>query len=469
MSHGKIRSQLLPRAAKDGTITQAEMKQLISTAKKSGHAEARQLIDQALSRYDKILSRDAETAAREFLGLPPSLTSDWPKTLSGWLFAGEPAPWVAPAQRQAFASYRLEIDALKESGALGAVTVGGKSIPRIADRPRPPTSFQQSGIDSFFRRTVEDPPPEVKDWKNFRSASAAKKAVAAPPVKGADGQPKRLGELTIVRTGIGNCIPSPAQIFRMAQHSGKLVVSYANPHPPEKAKLRPLAEVGGVPVPASLRGKLFAVGSPDRATITFEQASDVFLEQIEEMHQDARLLGLDVLSSGATVVAHSQGPLDAVLTRQRLIEAGHTQAIGRVVSLGGTFKGSAIVDSNEGVQYLAGAYLLSGDQGLRTVASLRREYVESIFTDDLKGLVDLAVVGNVTAPVPFGASHNVRPTFRWLSSVISGSGLGEDNDGLATRDSAEFGKAVLRIERPCDHVGLIADPAVIDDVLRQLP
>lgn len=374
--------------------------------------------------------------------------------------------WLALVQRTAYDAYRADLSVRRASGLLGTLEVGGRELPRLADRPLPPSPRQQELLDFFFRHSVEEAPPEVQSWIDYRSPEAAA-AVLAQPALSSVSEP-RLGKVTIFRSGIGNCVASPAQLFRIAQHTGTLIISYNNPHPATKARLRRPREIGGVGVPRSLRGKIVVIGSSAKAMLTFEQASDTFLEQLEALRRARDVLGFDVLASRATVIGHSQAPLDIALSRRRLIDAGLPDAIGRLISLGGAFQGSAMVGSSQGRQYVAGAFFLGGEQAFRTVEALNPERARAFFGPEFRALIDLGVAARIGEPFSLESNRNIRPRFRLLASILRGDGFGENNDGLVTEASATFGKRALVLPRPYDHTGLIGDPAIIDDVLRAL-
>jgi hypothetical protein len=402
--------------------------------------------------------------------------------------AGAPTATAAEAVQEAFA-----IRQSRRAAQRGDISLGGQSLPRVAPAPTAPNPVQQKAIDAVFGTAFEKPLPPGFDFTDFRSAEAARQAVAAPPVTRPDGKRASLGELAIFRPGLGNIPPSPAQVFRAAQHAGKVVVAYTNTNDPAHNTLRPLTEVGGVPVPPELRGKIFGIGSPAHTVISYEQSSDGFLEQLETMRKSQAMLGVDVLRSGATVIAHSQGSLDSALTRQRLEEAGFDKAIGKLVTLAPAFKGSELAAGLLGKAGGAAVGALDRDDGQRALEALEPARVRKRFGPQNERLVDLTLTGVIGEPCkvepklgfpPFEVkdNHNIRPQFRALANgggvnrLLEGdfaalkdfSAGSSTSDGMVTLDSARYGKQFAQLPRPYDHAGIIEDPRVIDEVLRRL-
>jgi hypothetical protein len=418
---------------------------------------------------------------------PPVLPADVVATAR----AGAPTATATQAAQEA-----LSIRESRRSAQRGDISLGGQSLPRLAPPPTPPNAVQQKAIDALFGTAFEKPLPSGFDFTDFRSADAAKQAVAAPLVTGADGKAASLGQLAIFRPGLGNIPPSPAQIFRAAQYAGKVVVAYTNTNDPAQNTLRPLTEVGGVPVPPELRGKIFGIGSPSHAVISYEQSSDVFLQQLETMRKSQSMLGVDVLQSGATVIAHSQGSLDAALTRQRLEQAGFDKAIGKLVTLAPAFKGSDLAAGVLGKLGGPAVGVLDRDDGQRALDALDPARVQKRFGPENERLVDLTLTGVIGGPCkvepklgfpPFEVqdNHNIRPQFRVLAQSGDANRLldgdfgaladiaharagSTTSDGMVTLDSAHYGQKFVQLDRPCDHAGIIEDPRVIDEVLRQL-
>jgi hypothetical protein len=380
--------------------------------------------------------------------------------------------------------------------AQGDITVGGRKIPRLAPAPTSLSSLGQKTIDTFFKIALA-PRPQELGFEDWRSARAAREVLAMPPVPGPDGEPKPLGGLTIVRPGLGNLRPSAAQVFRAAQHSDKLVVAYPNPYHPRRNALRPAAEIDGVPVPPELEGKIFVIGSPDHHLISYRQSSDVFLEQLEAMHKSRKLLGVDVLESGATVLAHSQGCLDTALTRKRLEEAGLGGAIGHLVAVAAPFKGSAFAEELLGTVAGSLALVVDNDDALRAVRSLDPDEVAKDFGPDEQRFVDLSLAGVVGPrpsvrpragfpPFEVRGHNNIRLTLRALAGGMTladfATGKGprffnlvdilrrgsHQSDGLVSKDSADYGKRAEALAQPYDHAGIFEDPGVVDEILRRL-
>jgi hypothetical protein len=305
-----------------------------------------------------------------------------------------------------------------------------------------------------------------KNIDDHRSTEAVRDAIADPPAAG----PNALGPLTIYRPGLGNTAPGPAQIARLAQYTGKLIIAYANPGRGEETQLRPVHEVDGVLLPRELQGKVFAIGSPQNLMISFEQSSDVFLSQLDTMSKSPLLGGIDLKTSNATVVAHSQGGLDAVLTRKRLNDAGFDECFGKLGTMATPYKGSPVSD-----QSMFGIFAGMGErlfdlQAMGAVKKLDPEYVWSK-VKDLNDLVDVSLVGHTDAGPEgrkdlrtfFKVSENTIEAVKSFASLFKGGDVRE-NDGLVTIASQLFGKIQHRLTKAYDHAGIAEDPKVIDQM-----
>ena len=118
------------------------------------------------------------------------------------------------------------------------------------------------------------------------------------------------GPLGFVRPGFNNLGPSAPFVFRFARHFEHCVIAYACDGP----GLREAREVDGVPVPDDLVGRIFVVGEPDWCILSFEAASNLFLEQLLTTAR-AGLPGLSgdaLLRCRATFLGHSQGALEGL-------------------------------------------------------------------------------------------------------------------------------------------------------------
>lgn len=379
------------------------------------------------------------------------------------------------------------------------IKVGGQRIPRLEKAPTAPTALSQKIIKVLIDASttplwrlaglgdLRAPKPSGPDW---RSKGYAADALRQPMVKAPSGAPASLGALTILRPGLGNIGFSAAQVFRTAQHSDRVVLAYTYQGTGEERTLRPATEIDGVPVPPELRGKVFVIGSPKHNFISYRQSSDVFLEQLEAMRKGKALLGVDPMKAGATVIGHSQGGLDATLTRERLEKAGLGGAIGRLVAVGSPFGGSAIADRLLGLAASASAGAVDLDDGWKAVGELDPDFARRDFPPSKQRLVDLsysAAIGGIPRLVPrlglppfeLQDEHNIRPLLRLaattgdLSTLVGGPAAllrllrnsHGGSDGLVTVASATYGQTSARLRMPYDHIGIIEDFHVIDRIV----
>jgi hypothetical protein len=383
-----------------------------------------------------------------------------------------------------------------EKKVTGQISIGGKTLARLAKAPTPPSKISQKLVDFFFDSSLSPLGaafglPDLVSLPvkstNWRSASYASTAMAAPLAVSTKTPP--LGDLTIMRPGLGNIGFSPAQVFRTAQYSGKVVVAYTGLGTGAQRTLRPAKEIEGVPVPKSLQGKVFVIGNPEHNLINYLQSSDVLLEQMQAIHEAKSVLGTDVLTSQATIIGHSQGGLDAALTRKRLDEAGLGSAIGRLVAVGSPFKGSNCSDRLLGLVGGTFAAALDSDDGFQAVRQLEPEATKKWFGKAEEKLVDLSYSGAISGtpeikprlgipPFEIDDPNNIRPILRLaadaarLSDATAGldSVLGylthepEGSDGLVPVESASYGKKQVALKMPYDHIGLIEDYHVIDRI-----
>jgi hypothetical protein len=336
-----------------------------------------------------------------------------------------------------------------------------------------------------------------------RSLKVAKETWAAGPIL-RDGAPLRVGPLALYRAGGGNVAPSAAAVIELARHHDKTVICYSNPGDPRSNKLREVTHVDGVPLPPELRGKVYAIGDPEnRNFYHWAQGSDHFIEQLQEIHRNRALLGVDVLESRATVVGHSEGCSDAVLTRKRLEEAGLSKVFGSLITLSSILRG-------EPGAYRAMCMAMMGPLSALGAAPDLQALIDDTepsrtarwFPEEDAKYVDLALAGEIGPPakmsmIPlvrlalgqrvFEGLNDILPMMRWaasageaLQSLVDPSALSLvtlfnalrggylHSDGLVPTESTRFGKRCEVVPQPEDHLGMLTDPAVIRYALQLL-
>lgn len=301
--------------------------------------------------------------------------------------------------------------------------------------------------------------------QDHRSPEAARDAVDSTLI--AIGSP--LGPVTFYRPGLGNTSPSAAFIARLAQYTDKLVLAYANPGEASEARLRMITQVDGTKLPESLEGRVFAIGSSKNLMISFDQASDLFLEQLEQMKRSQLLGSVELTRSRATVIAHGAGALDVLLARRRLEHAGQRDVFGRFAAIAAPFRGSAYAAAR-----LEGLIAQAGDhacdlQSIGAVNALLPEHVTSVFGEQDERLVDVSLVARTRSSMD--GRTNIRSYFRPQrqgAATPFAASDGQDDDGWVPVDSQLFGSTKLLLTRSYDHAGVVEDPSVIDRLVRGL-
>jgi hypothetical protein len=160
--------------------------------------------------------------------------------------------------------------------------------------------------------------------------------------------------------------------------------------------------------------------------------------------------------------------MDAALTRERLEKAGFPDAISKVVSVGGAFGGIAMMASNQRAKFLEGAEML-GENAVRANLAVDAPAVKRDFGPDRVRLVDLAVSGYVNPLVPDMPYDNIRPIYSYSARMLPWQwGVTDSSDGLVTLNSALYGKEHFVPNKSYDHVGLIEDPALMDQIIDKI-
>src|SRR5205814_8732500 len=132
-------------------------------------------------------------------------------------------------------------DRARGLGRESSVEYGGRSI--AVDKP----ADRQPIFNALY---------DFTENKANRDTTPPEEAMARPTVDA------HLEGTTLFRPGLGNLSPSASTLFRLAQYCDKLVLTYECTDGTGASKLRPLTEYKGMPVPDSLRGQLFAIGTP---------------------------------------------------------------------------------------------------------------------------------------------------------------------------------------------------------------
>ncbi|MGE0548669.1 MAG: hypothetical protein AB7O24_27260 [Kofleriaceae bacterium] len=356
-----------------------------------------------------------------------------------------------------------------DSGDEQTIAVGGQRLRRIAPRPMAPAD--QAKVDTFMGGFLAAP---VTD---FRTQAAAEVGIDLA-VTDVAGEPVRLGSVAYLRPGLGNIAPSPADVFLLARHFDTLVVLYTNTTDASgDASVRRVTEIAGVTIPDRIAGEvnIFAIGSPQFNLITSTQQSDVTLEQLQQLHDASTLVGFDALEEPAWIFAHSQGSIDAVLTDDRLRDAGFA-GFDHIVTIGAALEGGRLIRSGIGASWISGALAAAGTQGATAMEALAPDLVAGTLTgllgvtteqelaSVLAERITFSFAGAIDTTAPKG---NVRDAFLFLAGQADGAGRIDPSDGVVSTTSALKG-GFTKSYPQTDHVLLIEDPALLADMLSEL-
>jgi hypothetical protein len=302
---------------------------------------------------------------------------------------------------------------------------------------------------------------EGVEAKDRLQSIAPDAAMARPLSKSArTGLTARLPGTTLWRPGLANMSPSASSLFRMAQYTDKLVLAYTCTDNDDASRLRPLTEYRGVPVPQELRGKLFAIGTPDHRYQDERRGAGVLISQLAELARDGASFQLD--TSNLNAIAHSQGNKEVLLARETLAANGFPDVITWFGGLAPATRGSFFANSGTIVEAArAGGGAIAAD----AVLHLRTDYSEATMPEYLRSTVDMAMLGNVqTALKP--AIHS---PFMSLANLASNKDLsGSGSDGLVDMRVSDYVKDPSKFyvaSKAWDHHSIITDPEAIDEFM----
>jgi len=366
------------------------------------------------------------------------------------VLAGELAALADPTQAP-----RLREGFKKRLGEGRTVHFGDSAI--VA--PRPATA--QWGINFFYQHLIEKPVPLPYVAVPFSSPADIAAAMRRPlAVSAKTGKPVHLEGTTLYRPGLGNVPPSPASLFRLAQHTDRLVLMYTLDDGSAASQLRPLETYNGSPVPPELEGKLFAVGQATRVLQTTRAGAGVLIEQLERVRVGGARFGLSL--DGATAIAHSQGNIEIALARLVLAAHGHPDVIGRHIALSPALRGSLVADGSPIFGVIGWASASFDDAAKNAITDLDPDTVATFLPEFLRNTVDLSVLGLTTAPKAAAYS-------KWLmhgtAAMAEGGLQGEGGDGMVDRRVADYVREPQKFvltDKPFDHFAMIVDPDAVD-------
>lgn len=373
--------------------------------------------------------------------LPPPTAIGPARESSGFPTIGRPAR--APAPLEAF----------------------GAKIQRIGPPLRPPFAVER-GLGNLISVTLAS--PWLHNHEHRTQAALAAAAAAPPAVSG-----KPFGDLAVVRPGLGNVGLGPAAVARLSAYADKVLVVHAHRGKPDQQVARPATELNGVPLPAELAGRVYEMGSPEPSLIGWDQASDLFVEQLEQL----RVQGWDLSKQDTAVVAFSQGGPDALAARMRLDEAGRADVISRLVAVASPLRGTQLARSElTGAVAELGAKLTSL-QAFGAIAAMDPDSVQARIPESAREQVDLAVVTSIDFdrdPVSL-LERGMRLSGRamdmgaWLDELRGREDPAQKgSDGLVDVEGQRFGRSILELPPGLDHAGAAEAPRVIDDIARAL-
>ena len=372
------------------------------------------------------------------------------KPLRDESFAAEKSALRDPTQRSAM---RERFKKLLGEGR--SVVFDGTAI----SAPKAATS--QWGIDFFYRHVVEKPAPLPYVSVPFSSPADVVAVMQRPlAVSAKTGKPVHLEGTTLYRPGLGNVPPSPANLFRIAQHADKVVLMYAFDDGTKASELRALDDYNGTPVPPELKGKLFAVGRPDRVLQTARAGTGVLIEQLERVHQGAQRFGLNLDS--VTAIAHSQGNIEVALARLVLAAHGHNNVINRHIALSPAVRGSLVADSSPVFDLIGWASASFDGAARNAINDLDPDAVAAILPEFLRTTVDLSVLGLTSGPK--GAAYE-KWLMHWTAPLAEDDLEGTGGDGMVDRRVSDFvrdPKKFVLTEKRYDHLSMIVDPDAVD-------
>jgi hypothetical protein len=330
------------------------------------------------------------------------------------------------------------------------------------------------------------------------SSKVLARVLSAPKVTDASGAEKSFGDLTVLVNGSFNMMPSPAFVFRTAMHTeGAVVIASSNPAGPDAHRLRELSNVQGVPVPAELRGKIWAIGNLEPSFMTWPQATDLLLEQLGDLNDAfGRLRAArpalankpNLKAATLTLVGFSSGAMSAVAARKELETHGLGTVVDRLVTVAGALSGSPfadVVDSPadlrdhsrsswavrlaplmgtalEGLDHQTGRAMFNSTDP-DAIASWRHELGLGA------SLVDLAYVATADSETKAYPSR-VEPWMRMNVALLNHVEGHEGNhtDGMVYDEAAPFAQEVVKDPLAKTHVMEWKDPDTVDVILRAL-
>jgi hypothetical protein len=284
----------------------------------------------------------------------------------------------------------------------------------------------------------------------FDSRLSVERVMRAPLVPGAPHLPG----LTVFRLGLGNMAPSAATLFRQARYAEKLVLSYNRVRKTEDG-LRPLERYHGQPVPSSLRGKLFAIGSEDFAFQSTRAGAGELIAHLEAIRTQGEKFGLDL--NDVTALGHSAGNNDWVVARLALAANGFPRVIKRHIAVGAPLHGAAIAKAHPLGD--AAVYLAGGGTALRALRDLSPAATRALIPDFMRETVDEEFMGVRTK----------QPTAEYHSWLMRLSALlydhDRESDGLVDADK-RFVKDRARFfigDKGYDHQAEIVAPSAVEE------
>jgi hypothetical protein len=341
--------------------------------------------------------------------------------------------------------------------------LGSERTVRVGDVeiPAPRAAGAQRLVHGIYRAFMEKPTP----WGEMPYADPAsiQKAVTQPRVVDERTQlPVHLPGLTLFRPGLAKVAPSPAFLYELAKHSDRLVLMYHYDDQSELARLRPMTEYEGVPLPKELEGKLFVVGRPERVLQPVRADTAVFLQQYDQIRRAADVQGWD--RAHVNIFSHSQGAAEVALAQAVMAAHGLVDDV-KHYTFTPASRGSLVADSNPALAAIVTA-LAVDTYGGESINELDPDYLAQLIPEFVRP--DLVLWSDIGAASQPPIKHQLT---RWSAGGADAGLAGGGSDGLIDGRVRTLvtPDRFMQTRQAYDHMGVIWDPDVLRSMLARLP
>ncbi|MDX2009294.1 MAG: hypothetical protein SFW67_03840 [Myxococcaceae bacterium] len=410
----------------------------------------------------------------------------------------EPADARAELQRRALALGSRANPAVgtylsqKLRAGAGPLTAFGASFDRLMEKPSADWTgtVGQRLYESFIRAYASPLAATLSGIADVNASTEVQRALEEPPITGRNGAPKKVSDVAVLVNGWFNFATSAPAVFRLARHSGAVVIASSNPHGPEGYRLRALTHVDGVPVPPELKGTIWAIGDLSPNLMSWPQASDLLIEHLEVVDREfgrlraaaPALAKVPSFRDGKTVVfGHSQGGPAAMAARDRLQRAGRSDVIDGLVGVCSSTRGADLADGldspddvgrSQAMASLSSSLveLLASNEGRLSLETNDPDFhaaMRSQYGWDPKALIDLSYVSQLNA-----ADRGKTEPFLALAARLAGHRPGPGgwvaSDGLVSTASSREARNVVIDSAPKTHLLAWQDQDSWNRILQEL-